>query len=110
MKRIIFVVLALAAVSFMLAESADATCSITGGIARIITTPGSGTTTGIYIRTSALATIFYYATTTDQKIWTMAAEAFAGSRRVQIIGNAGTCPTTGTVRSIGSVVQIILGP
>jgi hypothetical protein len=109
MKRIIILALAIGALSFVLADSASATCAQTGGIARVTATPGATVTT-IYIRNSALSTVFWTATTTDQKIVNLAAAAAANNRRVAITGNAATCPTTGNLRPIGVVVQFILGP
>jgi hypothetical protein len=110
MNRIIVLALAIAALSFVLADSANAACTQTGGIARIVTTPGSATLTTIYIRTSSLATIFYSATTTDLKTATMAAAAWAGNRRVQITGDAAACPAAGVIRPMGAITSLLLGP
>lgn len=110
MKRVIFFAVAIAALSFVLANTANAACTQTGGIARVVTTPGSGTLTTIYIRTSSLGTFYYTATTTDEKIATMATAAWAGNRRVQITGNAAACPAAGNPRPMGVITNLLLGP
>jgi hypothetical protein len=110
MKRIMFLALAIAALSFVLADTASAACTQTGGIARIVTTPGSGTVTTIYIRTSSLGTFYYSATTTDLKTATMAVAAWSGNRRVQITGDAAACPAAGNPRPMGVITSLLLGP
>ena len=110
MKRIIFLALAIAALPLVLSGNANATCIVTGGIASVVTTPGSTTTATIYIRQGAYYDYRWYATTTDEKTAIMAVAAWANNRRVTIIGNATACPTTGTARNMGAVTKITLGP
>ena len=111
MKRIVILALAVAALSFVMAGTADAVCSQSGEIVRVQTTPGGGVTV-VFIRNSALTNFVWNATTTDLKIAEMAAAAAASRNRVQITGSAAQCPApaVGANVPMGVITTFILQP
>jgi len=111
MKRIIVLALAIAALSFVLASTANATCLQVGEIVRVVTTPGAGITT-IYLRNTPLTPFAWSANTPDLKIATMAAAIAANRNRVQISATAAQCPTpvAGAILPMGVIGTLTLHP
>ncbi|HSD61592.1 MAG TPA: hypothetical protein VLC55_12135 [Burkholderiales bacterium] len=105
MKRIIILALAIAALSFVVAGTADAVCNQTGEIVRVQTTPGGGATT-IFLRNTNISNFTWFAATTDLKIAEMAAAAVANRNRAQIVTSAAACPgiVNGANLAMGGVI------
>ena len=105
MKRIIILALAIAALSFVVAGTADAVCSQIGEIVRVQTTPAGGVTL-IFLRNTSISNFTWNASTTDLKIAGMAASAVANRNRAQIITSAAACPAVvnGANLAMGGVI------
>ena len=90
----------------------QATCIVTGPIVRVTAYDDSSSTTGCYIyqRNSALASYYYYTVTTDDDMCSNAVVAATTAVDVQIVGNAASCPTTGTARYAGTLNYININP
>jgi len=61
-------------------------------------------------RTTSSSTIFWQGSTTDPEMMNAIAAAVAQRNRVEIIGNATSCATTGTFRSVGTLTEMIISP
>jgi hypothetical protein len=83
--------------------SANATCTKQGYIIRVTTFPGSSNTT-VYLRTSALATGYFYGFSTDAKIADAALSALTNRTYVSMQGNIASCPTSGNVGTLNYIV------
>lgn len=71
----------------------------------------NGTTTYLYGEPfGAGNTYTYFGTTTNAVIADAAASAAANNKRVNITGNATTCPTTGTYRFVGTILYLYISP
>ena len=90
----------------------QATCTVIGPIVRVTTWDDSSSSTGCYIyqRNSALASYYYYTATTDDDMCSNAVVAATTAVDVQIVGNAASCPTTGTARYAGTLNYININP
>jgi hypothetical protein len=110
MKRIIFVGLAIAALSFAVTGTADASCSVTGEIVRVQASPGPNYTY-VFLRSSSIGLTIWRAFTNDSKIASMAAAVVPSRNRVQIIGNIASCPAAATgIVDIGLIESFVLYP
>jgi hypothetical protein len=69
---------------------------------------GAGAT--IYGRTTSTATIIWLGGTASPTLADLIFAAVAQRNRVQITGNAATCSTAGTLRSVGTITSIIQQP
>ena len=90
----------------------QATCTVTGPIVRVTTYADnySGTGCHIYQRDGALASYYYYTVTTDDDMCSNAVVAATTAVDVPIVGNAASCPTTGTARNAGTLNYLIINP
>jgi hypothetical protein len=69
-----------------------------------------GTTAQILGRVNAIDTFAFFANTTNAQLANLIFAAVAHHNRVVVIGDAGSCPTTGNERFMGNVVQIFQEP
>lgn len=103
--------LVLAFVGMMLASAgtADAVCALYGKIVEIVMPAGGGNAV-VYLATENATPVVYYVFTISNalhaQIDTLTA-AMAANYTVYIYGNAASCPTTGTVRAAGAIVNQI---
>ncbi|HEY1301145.1 MAG TPA: hypothetical protein VGF07_11660 [Stellaceae bacterium] len=70
----------------------------------------TGASTTIYGRTTSTSTIIWLGTTGNPTLANLIFAAVAQRNRVQISGNATTCGTAGTLRTVGTVTSIIQQP
>ncbi len=88
-----------------------AVCTQSGHIVRVTAwADGVSTVHTIYMKTFSLSSIYYRVTTTDDNMAEIAVTNQASSARVTVQGNAPTCPTTGTGRSMGALRYIVTNP
>ena len=86
---------------------AHATCSFSGEVVEVITGGQTGTHTVVYVKPASInavpSYVFFFDTTNTDR-----APALVGSlnHSVTIVGNAASCPTTGTYRYGGNVQWI----
>lgn len=97
----------LAAVAAFAPMTAQAVCTQVGEAVRAVQT---GTVANLYLRNSPLGTIVWFGQALDTRLMNAAVAAAAGRQRVIVTGNATTCPTTGDLRSLGTITQIIINP
>lgn len=69
-----------------------------------------GTYGYIYLRPAGALTnsYYYYMRTTSDKILSTAANAHTDSSRVNVYGDAASCPTTGTARYMGNATYVYI--
>lgn len=69
-----------------------------------------GTYGYIYMRPAGSLTnsFYYYVRTTSDKILSTAANAHTDSSRVNVLGDAGSCPSTGTARYMGNATYVYI--
>jgi hypothetical protein len=85
------------------ASHSEAACDQLGKVVYAFTT---GATCYVYINyNTALPTFYYYYTTSDPEIIAAVNAAQAGNLKVQIAGNAASCPASGTYR-YGGVISV----
>jgi len=61
-------------------------------------------------RVNSIDTFAFFANTTNAQLASLIFAAVAHHNRVVVIGDAGSCPTTGNERFMGNVVQIFQEP
>ncbi len=89
---------------------AGANCTQSGTIVSLFVQPGAALSS-IFLRTSGqVGNVAWFATTADDKLVSAAAAALTSQTRVAMTGNAASCPTSGTPRSMGSLLIISLNP
>ena len=94
----------------LLPTAAQALCTQAGSIVSVSVQSGTAFTS-IFLRNSnVVSTFVWFATTTDPKMVAAAVGALTGQARVAMSGNAGSCPTSGTSRNMGTAVVISLAP
>jgi hypothetical protein len=106
MKRLLVVaVLVAAALLVGHVGDANAACTLLGKIVYVNTTT---TGTFIYVAPSSITTIPYVFvfSTTNMLLANTALNAFAAGSRVNAVGNAASCPTTGVTRNAGTLMQL----
>ncbi len=69
-----------------------------------------GTYGYVYLRPAGSLTnsFYYFVRTTSDKILSTAANAHTDSSRVNVLGDAGTCPTTGVGRYMGNATYVYI--
>lgn len=107
MRRIAVFALAMVAATLIVAQAARATCVVTGEVIRLAE---SETVTQAYLRPSSLSTVVYYFSSSADNLRESFRAARASGDRVYVIGNAAACPTTGSIRNGGVVVNLITNP
>ena len=112
MKKILFLfAIAFIISTFTFPLAANATCTKSGIVVRVTDyADGVGSYHYIYMKTSALSTIYYYTRTTDDNMAEIANNALTSQVRVTIQGDRSTCLTTGTGRYQGNLRYIIVNP
>ena len=87
---------------FAVAAPAGATCALWGQIVySYVNTSAAVPVAYYYLSTSTLPTYYYYFQTTRPDLIDTMNSAQAAQHRVYVVGNATSCPTTGTSRYIG---------
>jgi len=108
MKKIFFTGLAMGIIS-LAPLTAEAACVKAGVLEKVIAKPGTSVST-IYMRTASLSNTVWKGTTKDSKIVSATLDALTSRTRVQMTGNAASCPVTGATRSMGNISSFILAP
>lgn len=103
MKRTFALALAAALIA-VTSASANANCTQTGTIVRVSGIPGDNF---IYLRTGSLADHRWSTKTSSNAVAGWAQALHSGQAQVTITGNAATCPTRGTNRSMGRLVFLV---
>lgn len=110
MEKIALIAFAIGFSAF--APQAHATCLKSGYIERVSnfasSTVGESNTV-IYLRTASETDFRLFATTKDPSI-AAAANSNVGGTRVDMRGDAATCPTTGKQRAMGTVEVLWINP
>jgi hypothetical protein len=104
-KRLL--VVAMLVVGMVLPLTADAVCSIRGEVVRVTDFTTSSTA---YLRTSALSSIIYFGSTTDTDLRNALRSCENSRHRCHLLGNATSCPTSGTFRFVGTISTVIANP
>ena len=105
MKKFLFL-FAIVFILFVLPLAAHAACYKTGSVVRVTARDDSYTSTHyIYIKTSALSSVYFYVWTTDDNMAEIACQALLNKTRVRIRGSATYCPSSG---SMGRLHEIIV--
>jgi hypothetical protein len=99
--------LCLAAVAALAPMTAQAVCVVSGEAVRAVQ---NATSALLYLRSTPLSTIVWFGGTVDTDLMNAAVTAAAGRQRVTMTSNATSCPTTGDLRSVGTITQIIINP
>jgi hypothetical protein len=111
--RLIKTALASIAGLLLMPMAAQASCYINGPIVRVVQYDDSYTSIGcyIYMRSSGpLSSDYYYTRTNDDNICSSAVTAATTAADSSVLGNASSCPTTGTGRYMGEVQYLIVNP
>jgi hypothetical protein len=107
MKKLLFLFIIVAMV-FTFPLVSNATCTKYGQVVRVTAyADGYGTYHYIYMKTSALSSVYFYARTSDDEMAEMATQALTNTIRVAIQGTAATCPSSGW---LGTLRYIVLNP
>ena len=110
MKKFLFL-FAIAFILFSLPLAAYATCSKSGTVVRVTARDDVYSSNHhIYIRTSALSSVYYSVWTRDDNMAEIASEALTSQTRVSIRGDATTCPSSSTGGSMGRLQYIVVNP
>lgn len=111
MKKILFLfAIAFIISTFTFPLAANATCTKAGIVVRVTSYADGIGGHWIYMRTSALSSVYYRVYTTDDNMAEIAHNALTSQTRVSIQGSASTCPTTGTSRNMGTLRYIVVNP
>lgn len=103
--------LVLSGAALFTANAANATCS-TGwvNVTQVITSTNAAGTPYAYVYSIpehalglSLPTFLYYTYTTDQSAINQASRALQNHEALLLFGDAGSCPSTGTYRNIGTL-------
>ena len=110
MKKVLLT--AIAAGMLALPSIASAACYKGGYVDRVTTMPGTTVNSVIYVRPSSTSSVLFKVVTKDTKLVDAALTAATSRTRVNIKGNATTCPTTPAtgVRNAGALLYLILAP
>jgi alpha-tubulin suppressor-like RCC1 family protein len=84
-------------------------CLYSGSVVRVTVTPGNSPST-IYVRPSALSSVFFSGTTSDAKLIRTALRALKKQTKVAVAGPAGTCPAATVGGNIGTINALIVNP
>jgi hypothetical protein len=107
MRKGSVIVVMFVAFSLLFPLAATAACSVSGEVVRIF---DDGTTTYVFLRTSALSTFYYLGVTTNDHFRAAARSCESSRHRCTLIGNLTACPTTGTSRNIGNLTSVYTNP
>lgn len=91
----------------LISVPANATCTQVLYAERSATSAGS---TQLLGRVSSTATILWIGTAVDNEIQNAVATAVSQRNRVSVTGNLTSCPTAGSVRSVGTILSLIISP
>ena len=107
MKKSI-VTLALVATALLSSAGAQASCFVSNQIVERVLS--YGTYGYVYFRPESSLTnsTYYYMRTTSDKILSLAGDSQTNRSKVNALGNATTCPTTGTARYMGEATYLYL--
>ena len=95
----------------LLPVAAQATCSISGPIVRVLQYDDSYSSRAcyIYMRSgNSLSSVYYYTRTNDDNMCSTAATAVTSSVDVYVRGDATSCPTADTARFMGELQYFII--
>ena len=107
MKKLLFLFIVVAMV-FTFPLVSHATCTKYGQVVRVTAyADGIGTYHYIYMKTSALSSVYFYTRTSDDEMAEMATQALTNTIRVAINGAYSVCPSSGY---IGTLRYIVLNP
>ena len=106
MKKLLVTLVVAAAAIGGLAAPAQATCTPVG---HVIGVEDYGGYAYVTLKTNPLSSVSYYGYTTDESLTQLAATALQSQTRVYVSGNASSCPTTGTVRYLGTLSYVTMG-
>ena len=110
MKKLILS-LSIAFSSFFLPAISHAVCTQSGSIVRVTAyADGVSNNMYVYLKTTALSTLYYYCITTDDNLAEIATDALTSVTHVSIQGDTASCSTTGTGRSMGNCRYIVVNP
>ncbi len=110
MKNFLRVIVVGLALSVMPA-AAQATCTITGTMARVTANSDSFSTFHfLYFRAFSTSSVYYFGRSFDDMIAEVATTAVANGTKVTVSGDAASCPTSGTGRFIGNVRWVSINP
>lgn len=113
MKKILFL-FAIASIifTFTFPLAANAYCTKAGIVVRVTDYADGYGGHYIYMRTSALNSVFYRVYTSDDNMAEIANNALTSQTRVSIRGNRGTCPggACGAMRDMGTLMYIVVNP
>ena len=101
MKKSLFAVIVFAATA-LVPFAAAANCAIRGTIVDVDSTTSSWT---IRVMTSPFAT-FYYTMTNNTNMGLNTPTYMRDQRYVEVVGNVGTCPTSGEERDLGTLILL----
>lgn len=87
--------------------SANATCTRTGEIVRVSNFASSSI---MYLRSTSLTNFYYRGTVTDLDLRGAVNDAVVNRNKVQLTGNASSCPTSGSSRNMGTITTVRLHP
>ena len=109
MKKILFLfAIAFIIFTFTFPLAANAVCTKYGTVVRVTNyADGYGTYHYIYMRTSALSSVFFYVRTADDNMAEIANNALTSQVRVAIQGTYSSCPKSGY---FGTLRYIITNP
>lgn len=109
MKKIIVLIMvaSLTIAAALVPTAAHAACSQTIYAEWSFT---NGVTTQILGRTSSLTTIMFFGNTTDPEVARMITAAVSQRNRINVLGNATSCPTSGTFRFVGTILSATQQP
>lgn len=110
MQKLLTAIVVLGIMHFLPAI-AHAFCEKAGHVVRVTANPGTSSSF-IYYRESALLDYYWVCTTDDAKLLDAAQTAQHGLARVQIRGDAASCPTTPATgqRSAGTCLRVVVNP
>lgn len=104
MKKLLLTGLAIASFGMILPSAANATCTITGEVFRVIDT-ATGTTA--YIKAVPLSGVYYIATSLDSDLRDALRSCENSGHRCAVIGSIASCPAGG---SIGTATTVYANP
>ena len=107
LARIAFGAVFAALTTIVSMSAADATCSLEIYANRAYS---NGNVTYFYGATSSTSTFSYYAGTQNATLASAVFAATAQRNKVFVTGNIASCPTTGSLRYIGTITSVYISP
>jgi len=108
MRKILFTALAIGIMG-LVPMTAEAVCSVNGYVDKVSAKPSTAVS-NVFVRRNSLGGTLWKGSTSDTRVVSAALDAVTNRAYVKIEGNATGCPTTGTIRIIGTINKLILAP